>query len=539
MLGVGLSVTSTAVQGRWSPPAALIDLDFRQDRYSVAGAAKTFDEVFVYNGSGLRTFHNAAGDLVWNAHNLVLNSETPATQTVAVAAGATYTAAMSGIGSVELSGAGTGTATDGAPIAVAAADSSLILTVTGAVSRFWLYRSDLGGMADNPDNTLGVGFESYVPTGAAAVYKPRRNADLNGQPAGVRFESEAAANQVLQSHSLDAAPWSSSNGLTVTAAGSISGTPAWKLEDARTDAFGFLSQTLGVISTVTTTSVRVRKTEGAATVFGVRLTVGPSSQFCGIMFNTDTGAINDKWNAGLIDRGAEDMGDHWLAWFAVDMAAVTDPHTTVVLHVFPAHNSVGGSAAADHTGKHTCTAFQVEAGYMPSSYIPTAGSTVTRPAEALSVRASALPAVMPEAVSFAMAGCMTYVDDGTYDTIKFFDWVADADARIEYSVDTFDTETGEVNFKTEQQGTFYKARTTADAYLPGVNVPFAVAGKHAANSVVGAASGVLTTQDVSLPSMPDLTGANINLALAFNGYISRFQKWDSDVGDRGIEQISA
>jgi hypothetical protein len=393
MLGVGLSVASAAVQGRWSPPAALIDLDFRQDRYSVAGAAKTFDEVFVYNGSGLRTFHNAAGDLVWNAHNLVLNSETPATQTVAVAAGATYTAAMSGIGSVELSGAGTGTATDGAPIAVAAADSSLILTVTGAVSRFWLYRSDPGGMADNPDNTLGAGFGSYVPTGAAAVYKPRRNVGLNGQPAGVRFENEAAANQVLQSHSLDAAPWSSSNGLTVTAAGSISGI--------------------------------------------------------------------------------------------------------------------------------------------------TAGSTVTRPAEALSVRASALPAVMPEAVSFAMAGRMTYVDDGTYDTIKFFDWVADADARIDYSVDTFDTETGEVNFKTEQQGTFYKARTTADAYLPGVNVPFAVAGKHAANSVVGAASGVLTTQDVSLPSMPDLTGANINLALAFNGYISRFQKWDSDVGDRGIEQISA
>lgn len=61
MLGIGLSMTGETAQGRWSPPAALIDLDFRQDRYLQAGAAKSFDDIFVYNGAGLRTFTSEAG----------------------------------------------------------------------------------------------------------------------------------------------------------------------------------------------------------------------------------------------------------------------------------------------------------------------------------------------------------------------------------------------------------------------------------------------------------------------------------------------
>jgi len=57
-----------------------------------------------------------------------------------------------------------------------------------------IYRSDLGGMADNPDQPAGL--EKYVPTTTAAVYLPRRNAYYyNGTSwvkGGLQLESRAA-----------------------------------------------------------------------------------------------------------------------------------------------------------------------------------------------------------------------------------------------------------------------------------------------------------------------------------------------------------
>jgi len=202
MQSLGVSVTAAALRRRRFPPAALFDLDFRRDRYSLNGVPQSFGGLLDYGASGPATFHNAAGSLVWSAHNLVISSETPATQSVTVTAGAAYTVAVTGSGSVALSGAGTGTATEGSPAVITAGSSSLTLTVSGTVSRMWAYRSDLGGMADNPDNTLGAGFETYVPTAAAAVFKPRRNAYVNGAPAGLLLESEARTNLLLNSAAL-------------------------------------------------------------------------------------------------------------------------------------------------------------------------------------------------------------------------------------------------------------------------------------------------------------------------------------------------
>jgi hypothetical protein len=59
-----------------------------------------------------------------------------------------------------------------------------------------LYRSDLGGMVDNPDQSAG--FETYVPTTSAARYLPRRGHHVwNGSAwvnEGLLHESEARTN---------------------------------------------------------------------------------------------------------------------------------------------------------------------------------------------------------------------------------------------------------------------------------------------------------------------------------------------------------
>ena len=184
--------------------------DFADGRYYVDGIQADATDAVTPTTTGLATMHNSEGNLVWNPHNLVLNSATPATQSITVVSGASYTVNITGSGSVVLSGAGTGTATDGTPATITASTTTLTLTVSGSPSTMWAYRSDLGGMADNPDTGT-----TYVATTSAARYLPRRDAYAYVGGAwvnkGIRHESAAATNLLLNSISL------STQNVTVTA----------------------------------------------------------------------------------------------------------------------------------------------------------------------------------------------------------------------------------------------------------------------------------------------------------------------------------
>jgi hypothetical protein len=78
-----------------------------------------------------------------------------------------------------------------------------------------LYRSDLGGMVDNPDRG-----DSYVPTTTAAVYLPRRGHHVYNGSAwvneGLLVESEARTNLLAYSQNFADASWTKVN-TTVTA----------------------------------------------------------------------------------------------------------------------------------------------------------------------------------------------------------------------------------------------------------------------------------------------------------------------------------
>jgi hypothetical protein len=69
------------------------------------------------------------------ATNLFLNAFAPATQTVTVVSGSQYTVSCRGSGSLVLSGAVTGTATQASSPTFTASSTSLTLTVSGALSR--------------------------------------------------------------------------------------------------------------------------------------------------------------------------------------------------------------------------------------------------------------------------------------------------------------------------------------------------------------------------------------------------------------------
>ncbi len=69
------------------------------------------------------------------ATNRFLQSGTPATQTITVVSGTVYTVQCYGSGSITLSGAGTGSVVEGAPITFTASSTSLTCTVSGSISR--------------------------------------------------------------------------------------------------------------------------------------------------------------------------------------------------------------------------------------------------------------------------------------------------------------------------------------------------------------------------------------------------------------------
>ena len=89
------------------------------------------------------------------ATNRFLQSGTPATQVITVVSGTVYTVQCYGSGSITLSGAGTGSVVEGAPITFTASSTSLTCTVSGSLNRAQV--------------ETGTKATSYIPTTTAPV----------------------------------------------------------------------------------------------------------------------------------------------------------------------------------------------------------------------------------------------------------------------------------------------------------------------------------------------------------------------------------
>ncbi|NVK13309.1 MAG: hypothetical protein HWE35_03940 [Rhodobacteraceae bacterium] len=525
MLTTGLSITGAAVQGRWPPPSALLDLDFRQDRYVQAGTGRRFDELLAYSGSGPRTFTGPAGACLWAAHNLVLNSETPATQTITVDTAAGYTVAMQGPGSVALSGAAAGTAAEGSPAVVTAGSAALTLTVSGTVTRMWAYRSDLGGMADNPDNLLGAGFETYVPSAASPVFKARRNAYENGAPAGIKIESGTAENLLL--HTLaPAANWASPNSTLAEVPGGFvritsNGTGNYPRAE-RADVGGGAG--------TYTAQVEVRAGNSGGFVFrasGTGFSGGGDS--VAYRFDFSTGTFSKLAAAPALYPPVAALVSPGVYRLAMTFTAAT----VTSFSMYPAWNDSTPGVYADFRRP------QLEPGHTPTSFIPTAGSTAARPGETLALRASALPASMPDAVSLALDGRLHFAGTGAAAAARFFDWQAGAGAFLRAELNTGGGATGQIRVVSGQSGSASTASGPAAAYAPGLDVPVSFAARHQAAVLELVDQGEAAPGTPAPSGLPDLAAAGIGLAPVFNGHLGRFRIWNRDLGSPGAGRMPA
>ena len=242
-----------------------------------------------------------------------------------------------------------------------------------------LYRSDLGGMVDVPQDARAfAGANTYVPTTSSAVYLPRRRHHVYDGTSwvneGLLVESEARTN--LLTYSLPDAP-EPTNWLDF-ATGNVgkslvalqNGIPG--IEFVAVANRPRISQTVTLPAAGTyTASVYVENTFGDLDTPNKVLEI------------RDIDGVTTLTSAYWADR--QDDGRVHLTITATAPGRVT----------FQYGPGIDGNTST----RFVAGGPQLEQGSTPSSYIPTSGSTVTRSADTLTVPSANLPWPTPTALS--------------------------------------------------------------------------------------------------------------------------------------------
>lgn len=311
---------------------------------TVTGRATDF---ITFSRTSNATLVASDGKIKWAGHNLVLNSASPATQTVTVISGAQYTVEMTGSGSIALSGAGSGTVSSGSPVTVTASSTSLTLTISGTVSTMWAYRSDLGGMVANPATST-----TYYPTTSAAYYAPRLDFDPVTLAARGLLVEELRANIVTPSSAFSGWVSASASVLDnqVTAPDGTTTAGVLTATGANGEIYRQVTSTSGVAHTG---SIYVKRKTGTGSIFlidaaGARILV------------TATITTTD-WTRITVTANSVSTGP----FFGIRLGTSGDE-----VYIWGA---------------------QFEVGSFATSYIPTGASTATRTADVASVSTQAFP----------------------------------------------------------------------------------------------------------------------------------------------------
>ena len=247
------------------------------------------------------------------------------------------------------------------------------------------YHSDLGGMVNNPATG-----DSYVPTTSAAVYLPRVGNHVHNGTSyvneGLLLESEARTNLLTYSQDFTDASWGK---VRVTAAldavGPDGATNSAATITAASGGGTSNSDVVHAVTTVISTKYTLSVYAKAGTLTELMLYSSHAGN-TGTYFDLSAGTVGSTAFGSPLDPTIEDVGS---GWYRCSLSLVA----TVTSGEFRAYISTGGSFVVPQDGTPSILIYgaQFEEGSTPSSYIPTAGATVTRAAETLSVPAANMP----------------------------------------------------------------------------------------------------------------------------------------------------
>lgn len=310
-----------------------------------------------------------------------------------------------------------------------------------------VYRSDLGGMVNNPDRG-----DSYVPTTSAARYLARRGHHVfNGVEwvnEGLLVESEARTNLMVSSNDFLPAnnywqEYIASNRVTVTAtqeAGPDGQTSMTLLNDA-----AIASAPHGITTLYDQTGITVNNGENFTVSCYLK---NKDRRYVTLV---GSGLNSNNWFAATIDLVDGSITQTGAGASGNLVQAVVEPLFNGIYRLAVTGNAADSASRASvwiflsDTATPTYGAYgqslhdgaglgvyiygaQLEAGSTPSSYIPTNGATVTRAAETLTVPAANLPWPEPEVIGEEL------VTNGTFNDTSW--WGVDASWTIADGVAT-------------------------------------------------------------------------------------------------------
>ena len=292
---------------------------------------------------------------------------------------------------------------------VSLSDTDNTTTMTGGKSAYvWgahLYRSDLGGMVDNPDRG-----DSYVPTTSSAVYLPRRGHHVyNGYEwvnEGVLAESEARTN--LVTYSDFSSGWTNSAASMST--NSITGPDGQLSAAVHTPSATTGDHYVAYNQSVTSGSAYTISVIAKANGFDTLRISNSSAYFAGsgtAYFDLQNGTVGTT--SANDTATIEDYGNGWYRCSMTDTATTSGTSGFAIRagsgDNFDFLNVVGDGVK----GVYLYNA-QIEVGSTPSSLIPTSGSSVTRAAETFTIPSAKLPWPTPVYIGDEL------VTNGTFDT---------------------------------------------------------------------------------------------------------------------------
>lgn len=404
----------------------------------------------------------------------------------------------------------------------------------------WVYRSDLGGMADVPsDERAASALNKYVPTTTAARYLLRRRShwyDSGTWRPTIDREPVAATNSAT--YSRDFSQWSKTGAGSATKnATGIDGvaSSAYTLSDTANGAITRWTDTVTVPddSNPACVSFHVAKDASPSTYpgIGAALTGGTTTLTSRYTVDPSDGSVtlrsgDDAATATYL----EDVDSHWRITLVITNNGTGN--TTLTKYVLPAVNTDGSATWAGSTqGSRAFDQVDVILNQsVPSSPIITNGSAVTRPADTLTAKAAALP-YSSVAISMAVQGRYDFASFNA----GFVDWFQDGSNRA--LLQRLDT--GLIRFFAEGAGT--ASTPIAGTVAAGVGARANTAGRWAGGSATQAAlNGTAGTADASsVPGIPDLSNDDASVSTAVNGQIDTIRLWGRDIETDGIEEATA
>ena len=393
------------------------------------------------------------------------------------------------------------------------------------------FRSDLGGMVNNPDTA-----NSYVPTTTTPVYLSRRGHHVYNGSAwaneGILHESEARTNLMTYSGDLAGADWSG-GGSTIGAvtAGSPFGT-YHTFSPSASGATPAIRRQLGKPATSGATYVGWSLVKYSAGSGWFAISMHDTSKGDErAWFDLQNGVVGTK-EPLIIDHGMVDYGDGWwLCWSSANAASTSAGCAVNV-------TNGDGVFSRTQTDVILIAGTQFELGATPSSYIPTTTATVTRAAETLTVPAANLPYDSTN-MSIQIDGKMTYADNGFAGEVEYYRWQLNSVNYIFGYTQTVGGRTGQPVFSQRQSTSSLDAVGGGIwAYTPNTNVPFNRAARHGSTFINAAHEGTLLTADTTPTILPDLSATDLGLGDTFMGTIGQFRMWDEDITDAGITEAT-